>query len=255
MGAPSARRGCCLWQTTLVLALALPGHAAERAHPGVVLHETHTQSSVAQIDTLHTYFIRGEVLIVHDGGRTLLDLAHQRIVVFDAETRRVRTVSLKEWEAELQEAAKAGAAAADETSGGSFEAQGVDERIAGFHCERYHHFGTRTLLGDEEYVEQQIWVTQDIAMPQETYEAYRRAFDRIESIGRAAVVQRPPGVVLAVETRTRPVAADRRTAQVERYTVYAVEQRDLPEAMFHIPSTVSSADSATMAPGADAGRR
>jgi hypothetical protein len=82
-------------------------------------------------------------------------------------------------------------------------------------------------------------------MPEAAYEAYRHAFDRIESIGRSEVVQRPPGVVLAVETRTRPVGADRRDAShVERYSVYAVEETALADSLFQIPRSYRLADPA-----------
>jgi hypothetical protein len=163
-------------------------------------------------------------------------------------------MSLHQWEARLQEASRTEGKDGDGSSSGRFEAQGGDERIAGYGCTRYHHFGRRNLLGSEEYVEQQIWVTREIDMPAGAYEAYRRAFDRIESIGSSGVVQRPPGVVLAVETRTRPVDADRRrAAQVERYSVYAVERKDLPDSLFQMPADASRADSTVSAGGKAAG--
>lgn len=218
------------------------------ARPGVILHETHWQSQAAAVDTLRTYITAQRVLIVHAGGRTVLDLERNRIVLLDPERRTYRAMSLRRWEETLAEALAAGEARAPKGAGGdpvAFEPMGDVTVVAGYACDRYHHFGRRSLLGVEETVEQQIWVARDLPMPAGAYAAYQRALGSIESIGMGGLLQRPSGVILAVETQTRPAEMERRApVQEERYTVQRVETVLLPDSLFAIPGSYAPSDSA-----------
>ncbi len=233
------------FRTHCVLALALVAGSAREAsrsaqaaapgavRPGVILRETHTQSQVVHVDTILTYVTAKHVKVSHAGGHTILDLEHDRILLLDPAAHTYREMSLQAWEARI-EAAVGGASQAPD-AGGSFEPTGGVVEIAGYTCDRYHHYGKRTLLGTEEYVEQQIWVARALEMPEGAYAAYQRALGSIESIGSGGLRRRPSGVVLGVETRTRPAGASQRDpAQVERCTVYQVEKAALPDSLFAI---------------------
>lgn len=230
------------------------------AKPGVILHETHWQSQGAGVDTLRTFITAQRVLIEHAGGRTLLDLEQDRIVLLDPERRTYRAMSLRQWEETLEAAISAGRAAAarqGQTGGApaAFEPVGDVIEVAGYDCDRYHHFGQRTLLGVEESVEQQIWVARDLPLPEGAYAAYQRALGSIESIGMGGLLRRPPGVILAVETLTRPASSDRTApVQEERYTVHQVETALLPDSLFAIPSAYAPSDSSSARVPAGAAR-
>lgn len=228
--------------------------------PGIILHELHTQPQVLQADTILTYITSRRVRISHAGGHTLLDLDADRIVFLDPATRTYRETSLRLWEARLQEAIASGAApgveigAVDDSARTpevargdaartpeavaveSFEPTASSTEIAGYTCDRYHHYGRRTLLGTEETVEQQIWVARALEMPAGAYEAYQRALGSIESVGAGTLLRRPPGVILGVETRTQRAGARRgEMLDIERTTVIRVERVTLPDSLFAIP--------------------
>lgn len=257
--------------------------------PGIILYELHTQPHVSRADTILTYITSRRVRISHAGGHTLLDLDADRIVFLEPATRTYREMSLRLWEARLQEGVTRGAASGDDpgaasgdsvrvpgaapgttsdaartggaargaaeeamgTAGAmtravgasaghvavdSFVPMGSSTEIAGYTCDRYHHYGRRTLLGTEEMVEQQIWVARELEMPAGAYEAYQRALGNVESVGAGASLRRPPGVVLGVETRTQRADARRGEAlDIERTTVIRVERSTLPDSLFVIP--------------------
>jgi len=232
--------------------------AAAGGAPGIVLYEVHTQPQVPQADTIVTYVTARRVRISHAGGHTLLDLDADRIAFLDPTTGTVRDMSLRQWEARLQQAvagsavsggdpaAAAGdsgaaavgdpAPAADSSAAEGFEPTGSSAEIAGYTCDRYHHYGRATMLGSEEMVERQIWVARELPMPAGAYEAYQRALASIESIGAGVMWRRPPGVILAVETHTQRADASRDAAlDIERTTVFRVERRTLADSLFAIP--------------------
>ena len=220
------------WVWALCSETAAPAFAARA---GIVLHETHAQSQVSGLDTIVTYITAKHVRVSHPGGHSLLDLEHDRIVLLDPATRTYRQMSLQQWDARIREAV-GDEDASDDTTAAAFTRMPGQTQIAGYACDRYHYYGRRTLLGAEETVEQQIWIARDLEMPEGAYAAYQLAMERIESIGAGAVLHRPAGVVLAIETRTRSAATDRRDLDlVEQYTVIRVETTVLPDSLFTIP--------------------
>ncbi|HZL85618.1 MAG TPA: hypothetical protein VFD07_09605 [Candidatus Krumholzibacteria bacterium] len=220
----------CVWALGLVI--TTPVFAARS---GIVLHETHAQSQVSELDTIVTYITAKHVRVSHPGGHSLLDLAGDRIVLMDPATRTYRQMSLQQWDARIREAV-GDVDTSEATTGATFTLMPGQTEIAGYACDRYHYYGKRTLLGAEETVEQQIWIARNLDMPEGAYSAYQLALERIESIGAGAVLHRPAGVVLALETRTRSAATDRRHREaVEQYTVIRVETTTLPDSLFTIP--------------------
>lgn len=214
--------------------------------PGVVLHEVHTQPHVPRADTIVTYVTSRSVRVSHTGGHTLLDLGADRIVFLDPVARTYRDMPLQQWEARLEAAVIPGAApgaenaAAAESVGiaptAGFEPVGTGAEIAGYTCDRYHHYGMRNLLGAEESVEQQVWVARRLEMPAGAYEAYQRALGSIESIGAGALLRRPPGIILAVETRTQRAGSRRSEAlEIETTTVFRIEHGTIADSIFAIP--------------------
>ncbi len=227
-------------------AAATPPPASQ---PGIVLYETHTQSQVAEVDTIVTYVTARRVRVSHPSGHTILDLVRDRIVLLNPAEKTYKEMPLQEWEARVDSAV--GGTGSGE-SGESFEKVEGETSIAGNACDRYHYYGKRTILGAEELVEQQIWIARNLEVPAAGYEAYRRALESIESIGSGRLRRRPEGIVLGVETRVQR-AGDRRSAvtEIESNTVFRVEKKDLPDALFTVPTGFVRADSATT--GADTG--
>lgn len=232
----TAHNATATWTAACVWALGLVTPApAFAARPGIVLHETHAQSQVSELDTIVTYITAKHVRVSHAGGHSLLDFAGDRIVLMDPATRTYRQMSLQQWDARIREAV-GDVDTSEATTGATFALMPGETEIAGYACDRYHYYGKRTLLGAEESVEQQIWIARELDMPEGAYSAYQLALERIESIGAGAVLHRPAGVVLALETRTRSAATDRRDREdVEQYTVIRVETTTLPDSLFTIP--------------------
>ena len=245
----SWKRVAALWGAGFLVVGAGPTGSDDKSAPrstaagaaGIVLYEIHTQPHVAQTDTIVTYITSRRVRVSHAGGHTLLDLDADRIVFLDPVTRTYRDMALQQWEARLQEAVASGATPAGADSSRSdaeavFEPTGGSTEIAGYVCDRYHHYGRRTVLGTEEMVEQQIWVARTLEMPTGAYEAYQRALGSIESVGAGTLLRRPPGVVLGSETRTeRPDARRGESLEIERTTVIRVERAVLADSLFAIP--------------------
>jgi hypothetical protein len=98
------------------------------------------------------------------------------------------------------------------------------------------------MLGQEELVEQQIWMTQGIEMPAGAYDAYQKALRAVQSIGFTGVAERPPGVPLRAETRVRLANSNRRApASIERSTIFLVQRISLADSLFSIPDGFSRA--------------
>ena len=240
----------CLWMACLLLTAT-----AVRAEPGVVLHQTHSFSAQAGIDTLRAYITPTRVRIAHAGGDAILDLQEGRLVLLDRHERTWRSMPLDEWEEAIRQAAVVQMARGTDGDGSNndaepvlppaFESIGVPTEKAGYLCDRWGLFSRRELLpGEIDWVEQQIWVARDLQMPPGAYEAYDRATRAVDSIGMGALVQRPDGVVLASEIRTG-TTGEHETGQVEveRLTVYRVEKVDLADSLFAIPATYKPASS------------
>ena len=232
-----------VWQRPAV-AEAPAAHATPppASQPGIVLYETHTQSQVTEVDTIVTYVTARRVRVSHPSGHTILDLVRDRIVLLDPAAKTYKEMPLQEWEARVDSAV---GGAGSEESGESFEKVEGETSIAGNACDRYHYYGKRTILGTEEMVEQQIWVARNLEVPAEGYEAYRRALESIESIGSGRLRRRPEGIVLGVETRVERAGDPRRaTTEIESSTVFRVEKKELPDALFTVPTGFVREDSA-----------
>jgi hypothetical protein len=213
------------------------------AKPGVVLHEAHAQSPSENVDTLITYVTAEHVRVSHPGGASILDLGAGRLYLLDLETSSYRDVSLEVWESRIQEALVRMGEGTNQAEGAPrFEPQGGEADILGFPCQRFVLFGRRQMLGQEELVEQQIWMTQGIEMPAGAYDAYQKALRAVQSIGFTGVAERPPGVVLRAETRVRLANSNRRApASIERSTIFLVQRISLADSLFSIPDGFSRA--------------
>ena len=219
--------------TLCVRLVAAPAAAA----PGVVLHQTHTFSGEARVDTLTTYITATHVRVAHPGGDAILDLAADRISILDRAVRQYRQTSLRGWERSLRQAVES-ARPAPGHSPIAFEAMGDTVRIAGQDCQRFMLFTRRELIpGEVDFVEQQIWVTQGIEIPKPAYDAYAHSMGLVASIGLGSIVERPAGVIMRTETVTRP-EHDQRAAhgEIESIVVFRVEKKDLGAEVFAIPS-------------------
>jgi hypothetical protein len=170
------------------------------------------------------------------------------ILVLDRSTRTYRRLSVDVW-AQTLEAAQAAIRARTRGASGEeqprYEKLGEPVRVAGYLCDHYALYTRSELLpGEAEFVEQQIWVTRELELPG-AYEKYLDILRTLESVGLGGTVRRPPGVVLAVETRTRRGDADARDAGLtERSAVFRVERVDIPDSVFAVPRGYAAADTA-----------
>ena len=235
----------CMWIACLLLA----GARAD-AEPGVVLHQVHSFSVQTGTDTLHAYITATRVRIAHATGDAILDLEKGQLVLLDRQERTWRQMPLEKWEEAIRQAVEAqseGNSDSDEESAlpPAFERAGVPSERAGYVCDRWGLYSRRELLpGDVDWVEQQLWVARDLAMPPGAYEAYDRATRAVDSIGLGAMVQRPEGVVLATEIRTGSAKEhEKGGVEIERLTVYKVEKIDLADSLFAIPESYKPAGS------------
>jgi hypothetical protein len=210
--------------------------AASAASPGVVLHQTHTFSGEARVDTLTTYITATHVRVSHPGGDAILDLGADRISILDAAARQYRQTSLRGWERSLRQAVES-VRPAQGQGPIAFEAMGDTVRIAGQECQRFMLFTRRELIpGEVDFVEQQIWVTQGIAIPKPAYDAYAHSMGLVASIGLGSIIQRPAGVIMRTETVTRPEHNQRAAhGEIESIVVFRVEKKDLGADVFAIP--------------------
>jgi hypothetical protein len=210
-------------------------------------------------DTVRTYITPGRVRVQHRLGDAILDVPADRLVLLDRATSTYTSASLRDWEARIAAALEAaaerqGPGAAGGAPDATWEADGDGIDIAGYACQRHHLFTRRELFpGEIELVEQELWVTHELELPGEAYEAYRRAIESLDRIGLDPRLHRPPGIAMRLYTRTFPEgqggpdgrrARDRGVAEeVERQEVVRVERRPLPDEWFAIPAGYAPADS------------
>jgi hypothetical protein len=218
------------------------------AQPGWVLHETHIAAESRATDTILTYVTPSRVRVAFASGDAILDVQENSILVLDRSTRTYRRLSVDVW-AQTLEAAQAAIRARTRGASGEeqprYEKLGEPVRVAGYLCDHYALYTRSELLpGEAEFVEQQIWVTRELELPG-AYEKYLDILRTLESVGLGGTVRRPPGVVLAVETRTRRGDADARDAGLtERSAVFRVERVDIPDSVFAVPRGYAAADTA-----------
>jgi hypothetical protein len=200
----------------------------------------------SSVDTLVTWLAPGRVRVSHRDGDAILDSVRDRFLILSPRDRTYRAMSLATWEERIAEALRL-AGHADTTFTPArleFEPSGDGGSVAGHSCQRYHLFTRRQAFpGEIEEVEQEIWVTQDFALPPETERAYRRVVANLDRIELDAEVERPPGVTLRTQLRRRSMQASR-NEEVEATEVIAVERRLAPADVFAIPPGYAPADSA-----------
>lgn len=214
--------------------------AAPSVLPAVVLHERHVQSGRDAADTLVIAIASGRVRVSHAGGDAILDLVHDRFVLLDPASATYRSSSLQEWEARIEAAIDPGSAG--DTTGVRFEADGPGGRIAGYACERYHLFTHREIFpGEVEAIDQEIWVTRDLELPEGAQAAYERYVSSLDRMGLDARVQRPAGVTLRARTLTRPDGAGRDAGEFEESEILRVEHRPLDASWFDVPPSYRKA--------------
>ena len=229
--------------------LARAGGTPANGQPGWVLHETHIATESRAADTILTYVTPSRVRVAFASGDAILDVQENSILVLDRSTRTYRRLSVDVW-AQTLEAAQAAILARTRGVGGEaeprYEKLGEPVRIAGYLCDHYALYTRSELLpGEAEFVEQQIWVTRELELPPGAYAKYLDILRTLESVGLRGTVHRPPGVVLAVETRTRRGDADARDAGLtERSAVFRVEHVDIPDSAFAVPPGYAAADTA-----------
>ena len=230
--------------------LARAGGGPAKAQPGWILHETHTAPESRSADTILTYITPTRVRVSFTTGDAILDVQENSICVLDRGTRTYRRLSVDAW-AQTVETAQAAIRERTRSAGGEaeprYERLGEPVRVAGYLCDHYALYTRSELLpGEAEFVEQQIWVTRELELPQGAYEKYVDVLRTLESVGLRGAVRRPPGVVLGVETRTRSANADARDAGLtERSAVFRIERTDIPDSIFSVPAGYAAADTAS----------
>ncbi len=220
--------------------------AAGHGSNGVVLYESHSITGDTGADTLVTWVAEGRVRVTHRVGVAILDATNDRFVLLDPATRTVRAMSLLDWEAKLRDAVQA---AVDSAPGApphaavlSFEPAGDGGSVAGFQCALFHLFTTRQLFpGEWEDVEQEIWVSRDLALSAGALATYERVLESLDWIGLDARVERPPGIALRTRIRRHSHAASPGADEVETNEVFRVENRAVPDSIFAIPPGYSNA--------------
>ena len=213
--------------------------------PGVVLFEAVTQTAQTVPDTLVTLVTAGAVRVEHGTGAAILDFEAGRIVLLDFASRTFRSEALSRWRARIDAAMQA---LGDSSSGVAprFEPAGSTVEIAGYRCERYVLFTTRSLLGSRESVEQQIWVTNELRLPEGAFDAYQATLGTLDSVGLTTRAAYPQGIILKRETRTRPAGTQRRVqAEIESSTVFRVESKPLSRSLFAVPPGYTRAHAAS----------
>lgn len=215
------------------------------AAPGVVLHQTHCFNNETHVDTLRTYVTATHVRVSHVAGDVILALPADRISVLDAGSHQFTQMALSQWEQKLRDAADA--ATVDERLPPRFEAAGEPALVAGIECQPYLLYTRRELIpGEVDYVQQLLWVAEDLEMPKGAYETYLRSIRVLASVGLGVLVEWPPGVVLMSETVTRPENEGRAaTAELETTVVFQIEHKDLPDSTFAIPADYKRASADT----------
>jgi len=222
---------------------------ASRSRPGFVLHETHTQTQQAVADTVLTYVTARAVRVSHAAGDAILDLEADRIILLDRDSRTYCQESLLTWEARILDAFEAMRASSHASAPPRFERVGETIQIAGYDCERHVLFTTRNLLGANETIEQQVWVTTQLKLPVGAYQAYQRALGALNSLGLPTQAVYPPGIILRNELRTRPSDSPRREAPaVEMSNVFYIESKELSVELFMIPFGYTPASPAPEGP-------
>ena len=221
---------------------------APRPHPiesTLVLHEVH-RAAGSDPDTLVTTIGEAKARVEHSHGVAILDLGANRYVLLDPATRTERSMALDAWERELR---STGASAGDTSRAASprvlrFESEGDGGTIAGHACERYHLFTTHTVLpGETEDIEQEIWVTRDIAVKPATLATYRRIIEDLDWIALDAQVVRPDGIALRNQVRRHGI--DRSHDEVEATEVVRIETGAVTRHGFEIPPGYRAATDST----------
>jgi len=223
-----------------------------------VLYESHSITGDAGADTLVTWVADGRVRVSHHGGVAILDAVGDRFVLLDPTTRTVRSMSLAAWEAKLRDAVRSAvdsasgappqsaalpqSAAPPQSAALTFELAGDGGTVAGFGCARYHLFTTRQVFpGEWEDVEQEIWVSRELALPAGALATYERVLESLDWIGLDARVERPPGIALRTRLRRHSHTEPAGTDEVETNEVFRVEARAVPESIFAVPRGYSNA--------------
>ena len=247
------------------LAVAATTAAARPARPrtqDLVLHEVHTSTDRDGVDTIVTYVTLERVRVSQATGDAILDTTRDRLVFLDRAARTFRSTALSDWESHLEaslDSSRARSQASNEgpSPGVGFEPMGPAGRIAELEADRYHLFTRRELFpGEVDFVEQEICVARQFDFPEGAYRTYLRTLEAMEGVGLAGPARRPPGLVLRVETRTRPAGAERGAGdEFERTEVVRVERRPLQQSLFEIPAGFARADSADAVQAGDGMKR
>jgi len=228
----------------LVVSCAGAGPRQEPAATSLVLYEVH-RAAGSEPDTLVTSIGESKARVTHQHGIAILDVGANRYVLLDPVTHTEHSMPLDAWERELRgTGARAGANGAMPARELRFEPEGEGGTIAGHACDRYHLFATHTVLpGESEDVEQEIWVTRDIAVSPVTLATYQRIIEDLDWIALDARVVRPAGIALRNQVRRH--GTDRAHDEVEETEVVRIETGAIPSHGFDVPAGYRAASDST----------
>ena len=214
--------------------------------PSVVLREVRTSSAEPRADTLVTVLTPGRMLVMYGDVQTILDVTGDRFVLLETATATYRSIPFTEWEREVRWSPD-GDGAPDTLR---FEPMGGDAVvIAGHRCWRYHVFARQEVFpGEFVSVEQEIWVTRELAQVPGALETSRRVQESLDWIGLGAPVLRPDGLALRTTIRRRPEGLEKSADEFEAVEAIAVDRLDVPAAWFEIPAGYTRAEA--LDPGA-----
>jgi len=211
-----------------------PSHARGFPLPGVVLLEVRTSNMEDGADTLATVICSGRVRVSYAGGHSILDTTTDRFILLDPASATYRSIPLSEWEAQVRQSPVAGAASKDTLRFEPMEGEPVS--IAGFHCAPYRLYTRREIFpGEFEMVEQEIWVTRELALSVSALRTYARVQASLDWIGLDAPVRRPEGIALRTKVRRHPEGQDSEADELESYEAVAVQSGNVPASWFEIP--------------------
>lgn len=217
--------------------------------PGIVLREVHTSSGVLEADTLVTILTPGRMLVIYGDVHTILDVTGNRFALLETATATYRSIPFTEWEKEVRWSLE-GQGPPDTLR---FEPMGGEAvPIAGQPCWRYHVYARHEVYpGEFVSIEQEIWVTRDLALAPGAVATSRRVQESLDWIGFDAPVVRPEGVALRTTIRRRPEGAGMSADEFEVNEAITVDRLDVPAAWFEIPAGYTRVQDEAMDPGAE----
>jgi hypothetical protein len=217
------------------------GPTAPDEVPALVLVEKTQWTGAEEPEYVEYWYAPYLARIRYPRGEVVLDLVRGRVAFFDAKAESWNVESLESWEAyvdSLADVARARMVPSEPEWVPSPTPRSGLPHIVKHACTPYQLTATME-YGDDtrERIEQQIWVTRDIAASEEIYETYRLALYLLDRQWLDVPVERPAGIILrsrATHRTTEPGLTEERI-EVEDAVVVKQSYQLLPRTFFDIP--------------------